>query len=196
MYSANFFFNSDMRQIGNLASRKTSSMSDSKSIDHVIIDQSAGMRTIHSVDLRFDAANRQIRDGAYPLHMAVSSGAPLGVIEMLIKDADDVVLMTNKYGETPLHLALMQHDSEVVQVLIGCGPDALRIRDMKHGNLPIHTAAVAGLSVHVAKYLIETWPESIHEKNADGLTPLDIAAKNTNCSEEVLRLLEISDHAV
>jgi ankyrin repeat protein len=154
------------------------------------------MRTKHSVDLRFDAANHQIRDGAYPLHMAVSSGAPLGVIEMLIKDAGDVVLKTNKYGETPLHLALMYHDSEVAQVLISCGPDALRIREKKHGNLPIHTAAAAGLSVNVAKCLIETWPASIHEKNADGLTPLDIAAKTTMCSEEVLRLLEISDHAV
>jgi ankyrin repeat protein len=196
MYTPHFFFYSDMRQIGNLASRKTSSMNESKSTDHVIIDPSGGMRAKHSVDLRFDVTNNQIRDGAYPLHMAVSSGAPLGVIEMLIKDADDVLLMTNKYGETPLHLALMQDDSEVVQVLIGYGPAALRIRDMKNGYLPIHTAAAAGLSVNVAKCLIETWPESIHEKNAEGLTPLDIAAKTTNCSEEVLRLLEISDHAV
>jgi ankyrin repeat protein len=171
-------------------------VNESKSTDHVIIDPSAGMRTKSSIDLRFDADNRQMRDGAYPLHMAVSSGAPLGVIEMLIKEADDVLLMTNKYGETPLHLALMHDDSAAVQVMIGCGPDALRIREKKHGNLPIHTAAAAGLSVNVAKCLIETWPESIHEKNAAGLTPLDIAATTTTCSEEVLRLLEISDHAV
>lgn len=154
------------------------------------------MRTKHSVDLRFDYTNGQIRDGAYPLHMAVSSGAPVGVVEMLIKDADDVLLMSNKYGETPLHLALMHHDSGVAQVLVGCAPDALRIREMKHGNLPVHTAAASGLSVNVAKCLIETWPESIHEKNSDGLKPLDIAAKTTNCSEDVLRLLEISDHAM
>jgi ankyrin repeat protein len=185
-------------KVGSPGPRKGASpLTEIKGTDHAIIDPSAGMRTKDSVDLRFDATDPQIRDGAYPLHMAIVAGAPLAVVEMLIKEADDVLLKANKFGETPLHSALMcRRDSDMVQVLIGCGPGAVRLQEKQHGNLPIHTAATAGLSVNVAKCLIKTWPESIHEKNVDGLTPLEVAAQTNKCSEEVLRLLEISDHAV
>jgi ankyrin repeat protein len=169
-----------------------------KETDHVLIDQTAGMASKRFSDLHFAATGRQVRDGAYPLHMAAAAKAPAPVIEMLVRGADSVLTKTNKRGETPLHVALRTAgvDEEVVETLVRCGPGALRVRDGGHGNLPIHAAmAAAECSVRVAKALLETWPGSVHERNAAGLTPLELALRHGKCSDEVLRLVEISDRA-
>lgn len=131
--------------------------------------------------------------------MAVKAGAPRDVIETLIKAADDVLLMANKYGETPLHVALAttdhRVDDEVVEVLIANGTNALHIKDKTHKNLPIHVAAIHGCSVRVAKALLEHYMNSIHEMNMDGKTALDLAVETGKCREDVLRLFEISDNS-
>ena len=48
----------------------------------------------------------QIRDGSYPLHMAISSGAPIEVLQILVKAAPDVALKTDKFGQTCLDLVV------------------------------------------------------------------------------------------
>jgi hypothetical protein len=151
-----------------------------------------------TIDYRFEAMDhKQIRDGAYPLHMAVAAGAPLSVIEILIKEADDILLKPNKYGETPVHIALLLHSAdEVIETLIRYGPKALHMRDQENGNLPIHNAAVFGCSVHVAKALLEKWPELVLERNAANLTPIELALQSEKCSEDVLRLLEITAESI
>jgi len=124
--------------------------------------------------------------------MAVSANAPLPVIEMLIKAANDVLLKTNKYGETPLHLALSLGMSEdIVETLVASAPAALHIRDKKAGNLPIHTAAQSGCSLAVAKLLLKGYPQAVEEINDDKLKPLELAIhRHGNCSDEVLYLLK------
>jgi ankyrin repeat protein len=158
------------------------------------MDPSGGMTSKTCVDLHFDAIRSQMRDGAYPLHMAIVAGAPLDVAEMLIKEADDILLETNKFGETPLHLALKHHvDDAIVEVMLQCEPKAVYMCDKAHGNTPAHTAAMMGCSERVAKGLLETWQEAIHQTNLDGLTPLEVAISAGVCSEDVLRLFEISN---
>ena len=51
------------------------------------------------------------RDGKYPLHIAVASGASLQVLDMLIKEAPEVVSKTDKFGQTCLHLAVRSEKS-------------------------------------------------------------------------------------
>ena len=189
-----------------------------------------------------------VRDGSFPLHMAVAAGAPREVIEMLVRGSNltkppsssvsisNVLLLTNKYGETPLHIALMDNQSSIVATRaldgafidtddkydlvdillhgdrpcssslsgIDAGPPSTssglslavtRIKDKRHGNLPLHNAVQYGCSVSVAKMLLQHHPNAIHEKNHDMKTPLQIALEYNHCSDDVLRLLEISDHA-
>lgn len=163
-----------------------------KPTDHMTFDPKLNVQD--SVDLRYQGHGTQLRDGAYPLHMAVIAGASVGVLELLIKEAPDVLLLTNKLGETPLHLALQQtRNEDVVELLLRCEPKAIRVRD-KHGDLPIHVAARSGCSIHIGKDLLELWPESIHETNGSSLTPMVLAIQHGNCSDDVLRLLEITDH--
>ena len=168
-------------------------------MDHDILNPAAGMGAKLSIDYRFDLSCQQIRDGAYPLHMAVGSNASLEVVEMLLKEAGDIAVKTNKYGETALHVGLRTHaDPEVLKVLIQTAPAALHIREKKSGNLPIHYAAMfgCGKSVCVAKALLENWEDAILERNNEHMSPLDLARQSEECSEDVLRLLELTEESI
>jgi ankyrin repeat protein len=123
---------------------------------------------------------------------------------MLIKEDPDSHELRNKFGETPLHVAIKQDaelseqlrstDDDVAEFVLGLlPPDVVRIRDAR-GNLPLHVAAAHGCSVHVAKGLLEAWPESIRERSGepDEPTPLALAIQRGKCDEPVLRLLFIS----
>lgn len=77
-----------------------------KNDHHALFEPNALTPCTDAVGLRYQGASEQVRDGSYPLHMAVSSRAPVGVLELLIKYEPDILFKTNKFGETPLHLAL------------------------------------------------------------------------------------------
>jgi len=188
-------------KMGDPAPRKTdASRLCGKESDHALIDPSDGMKHKDSIQLRYMAVSKQVRDGAYPLHMAVQANAPLAVIEMMIKEAAEISVKTNKHGETPLHLVLKEKEGrddstqeELVQLLLRNHASALvRVRDAG-GNLPIHVAVMHGCSVHVAKDLLEVWLDAIHAVNEQGMTPMELAVEHGNCSGEVLRLLALSD---
>lgn len=140
----------------------------------------------------------QVRDGSYPLLMAIENGATCAVIETILHGhREDLLRLTNKFGETALHLALKNHPNEnlVTMLLQSSLADLLvHAKEKKHGNLPIHAAAMMGCSPTVMTQLLCLHPDSIFEKNADGKTPLDIAVESKHCPEEVVRLLEITEH--
>lgn len=163
---------------------------------HAVVDPTGGMATKDSAALRYEVLDVQQRDGSYPLHLAVQSKASVSVLEMLIKEEPGVLLKTNKYGESSLHIALKHgaDNEETVRLLVQCASGAVRIRDVK-GNLPIHIAAIAGCSDHVVKDLLNVWSEAIHEVNAEGSTPLELAVQNGHCRDAVLSILSISDQS-
>ena len=159
-----------------------------------IVDHNAGMTSKDLTDLRFESIQRQVRDGAYPIHMALEAGACLAVIELLIKGAPEYLLETNKFGETPLHVAIRRHASEdVIRVLLAHGKYALEFREDRYGNMPIHVAACVGCSVHVAKDILELWPSMIHQMNYYEKSPIDLAIEGGKCSPEVMELLCLTD---
>lgn len=178
--------------MGNLAPRKCKTIADRKDSDHVIVD---GTRRFSGTvtDLRFEAANQQIRDGAYPLHMAIASKSSKAVVEMLMRAAPQVLQMTNKFGETPLHVAMaVDADTEIVELLLHNREDlgALAMADKIHGNIPLHLAAIHGCRDGVAVLLLTEYPGASKVKNAEGKTPLDLAQENNRCSSDFLHLLE------
>jgi len=175
---------------------------------HALIEPNARMSVKDSTGLRYDAVTtadhpRQVRDGSYPLHMAVQASASIDVLEILIKAEEEILLKTNKFGQTPLHLALERgavgtpdaFEATVEVLLHGCdrGKEAVRVRDTIHGNFPLHVAAKEGCTVRVAKSLLDTWPEAVHETNADGLTTMDLALEHGKCPGDVLCLFSISE---
>jgi hypothetical protein len=175
-----------------------------KPTDHPILDPHGRSGSSPRLTSRtYDSVlSSQERDGSFPLHMAIRSRAPRSVLEMLVKEDPDSHALRNKFGETPLHVAIRQDaewseedgSKDTAEVLLELlHPDVLRIRDGR-GNLPLHVAAVHGCSVHVAKGLLEAWPGSIRERSGepDAPTPLELAIQRGKCDEHVLRLLSIS----
>ena len=142
----------------------------------------------------------QIRDGSFPMLMAIENGASCHVIEkMLARHREEHLLhLTNKYYETALHLALMRptFDDGLIPMLLQTTQASLMVqtREARHGNLPIHIAAIMGCSEPIVKELLSLYPDSIFEKNSDGMTPLDLALEYGRCNEYIVRALEISDH--
>ena len=73
-------------------------------------------------------------------------------------EAPGVLQMTNKYGETPLHVALTSDaDMQTVEMLVlhmKEDVDTLKMADKRHGNLPLHLAAIHECSDGVAVLLL------------------------------------------
>ncbi|GKY98710.1 hypothetical protein MPSEU_000827300 [Mayamaea pseudoterrestris] len=161
--------------------------------NHAIFDPTGGMHK-DATDLHYGLLSQQTRDGAFPLHIAVQSGASLQTLELLIQKAPEVLVKSNKFGETPLHVSLKKGvgNDEQAMLLLQHDHSAATLRD-DEDNLPIHIAAMHGCSPRVAESLVELQPEVIHEVNKHGLTPMACAIHHNLCTKEVLEILSIKD---
>ena len=155
-----------------------------------IIDPNAGLKTVDTIDLRMMQTEEFVRDGGYPLHIAIENGAPLDVVALLTNHVGREFLeLTNKFRQTPLMVALSSKAGEdVVRHPLACFPDALHVTDSK-GNLPLHVAAQHGATPAVFELLLGQWPTSAVEVNAEGLKASDLALRHGNCSENVTKML-------
>lgn len=155
------------------------------------------MATHSSAEYRFDAIRHQIRDGAYPLHMAVSGmndQVSMEVIELLVGKAPEVLLQTNKLGETPLHVALKHLDlveAPVIEYMILKEPRALSIQDKAKGNTPIHTIASQDIfSERIIEAMIHARNDLVSLLNRDGFAPVDLAKENKCCGDQVIEVMQ------
>ena len=79
----------------------------------------------------------------------------------------------NAFGETPLHIAAIVNDTDVVKMLLGRGADIAR-GDMKC-RTPLYWAVLIGHEEAV-KILLERGADP-RKENVMGLTPIDEDAK-------------------
>ncbi len=139
--------------------------------------------------------------------MALRSGAPQTVIEMLLRAQPDVIALTDKFGMTSLHIAVSDAKTvdseeesapialEVVEMLLSLDSKLAQTPDKVSYNLPLHTACQGGCSVAVAKALMKAYPPAIRIENKDGMRPLDVAKSFGKCGNDVVCLLELAEEA-
>jgi hypothetical protein len=151
-----------------------------------------------SIELQFETFRRQIRDGAYPLHMALAAGAPLRIIHLLVRECPEVLELANKFGAIPLHVALERRaGDDVVDDLLRHDPGHRTWhRSTPNGDLPIHVAARVGCTRHVAQQLLDPCPEHVRARNDAGWIPMELAVQSGNCPEEVLQYFQEMEDSI
>lgn len=162
---------------------------------HFVTDLAGKSRLSPSLALE-NILSHQIRDGSYPLHMAIEKGTTRSILNLMLQEDIDILEFQNKRGETPLHIALAKNESDEVIELLLKTPNVLSLlktKDKTFGNLPIHTGATYGCKKDTMEYLLWQYPLSIFAKNNSGHTPLDLAQESGRCSCDVIEFLNSID---
>lgn len=115
-------------------------------------------------------------DNSLPLHCAVKNGAPLQVLQELVKWYPQALEAFGGIFGSPLHTAcgvLHSVDLEVVKLLL---VPKLLSTENDRGMLPLHeyciSCGVYNLDIEVVQTLVDAYPDAIKTVNDDGETPL------------------------
>lgn len=127
----------------------------------------------------------------YPINVALTYGASMGVLKMLVLAGPDVLIQKDGTdGSGSLGIALsLKCDIAVVSLLIEANPQCVRVAD-RRGNYPLHVAVSCGLPLPIVKLLFAMYPKAQEMRNFHSQTPLDIAQRSTRCPEEVMNFLQ------
>lgn len=95
------------------------------------------------------------------------------------QDNDNSVLIMDRYGRTPLHLACWYASEEVIACVIDLLPVSATLPNHDHERrvwqlpLPLHVAVRCRRSPSVIKRLLDVHPRAARTANTAGRTPLD-----------------------
>lgn len=204
-------------KMGNLVQKKAKvspalvpNESFAKNNQHLVLAESVSSsgrnsQVSNTTENQFEERSRQLRDGSYPLHIAISNGATFHVIKKLATAAPDVLTMTDKFGRTCLHLAvangatsnsvassepiilqdtysthLPRNTLDILELLHSMDRNQICKQD-KSKNLPLHTAMLGGCSAECVDFLIREYPQAVDMRNIDGLTPWAIKTDIKYC---------------
>jgi len=79
------------------------------------------------------------KKGNLPFHSALYNKAPLDVLNLIVAIFPDAVQIFDKDGKLPLHRTLLkQMPLAVIDLLVKSYLESVRMKDAKHGYLPIH----------------------------------------------------------
>jgi uncharacterized protein len=80
------------------------------------------------------------------------------------------------FGDTPLHVAVLQNDLEAIELIVGAGGDVNAAGE--EGYSPLHEAVEQGNDA--AAHLLLKLGASVNIKNSNGYTPYDLAVMLDN----------------
>ena len=117
--------------------------------------------------------NFSIKDsqGLLPLHIVCSKSRSLQCVKLLKIHADDLKVVDEWKGNTPLHLACKHNCADIVKYLLAMYRCDLNIKN-RSGELPLHLAC--STTVEIVKRVSKC---NTNSQTASGDTPLHIACK-------------------
>jgi ankyrin repeat protein len=103
-----------------------------------------------------------------------SAGDDLGTVSALLKEKPDLAFTKDRSGITPLHVAALSGQTQVVDLLLANKAD-VNARDGK-GMTPLHLASESG-QTRVVDRLLKHHAD-VNAKSNSGMTPLHLAAES------------------
>jgi len=132
--------------------------------------------------------------GSYPLHIALTNGASLDVVRLILNEDESLLMKKDRHGYSPLSIALKYKAKPQITNFLLAENRALSTVPDNRMNLPLHLACRLGCCVDVIETLLFSFPLAIHVKNRDGLNPLDLFQRSFECSDDVINLLQAVYH--
>ena len=124
-----------------------------------------------------------------PIHKAVQNeNVSMGTIKMLIADDPDSLMLVDKQGSTPLHIACQVGDIDVVKLLVETNEDFLRVVNSR-GEFPLHIACSHG-NCHVINYILDKSDHGVSVKNAYNQLPIQVVLFEADCNRNSLDFVE------
>jgi len=122
--------------------------------------------------------------GSYPLHIALRSSGrekvTYEVVKLLSLSGPNMLTSPDTSGSVPLSIALQNKvGSQIIRYLLERNKSAASMSDQQE-NYPLHFACadVRGnkrYSLSVIRLVLSAYPEALHKRNSDGMTPFDLA---------------------
>ena len=111
-----------------------------------------------------------------PLHCACIYGAPIDLIDTLIKLYPEGIRKVDPTdSSTPLSLACFADCSiDIIRLMLRTYPQAINIVNI-YGQAPLHVAILSKVSCDIIEMLVEETPHLVLLKDNDGLTAIDYA---------------------
>lgn len=119
--------------------------------------------------------------GDLPLHAALQTGAPVGIVQTILEGHPGALLHGNDQSRVPLHSAFgsmqsaqLQHPDVVNLMLSKCVLDgrlALKMEDSQ-GLFPIHLACQNNASHEVLQVFVRAYPKTTLLQSSNGALPL------------------------
>jgi ankyrin repeat protein len=142
-------------------------------------------------------------NGQAPLHRALRDNVTLGSLKLLVKRNPSVVLVPDNSGALPLHVAIHNDSTKVVDYLVGLDSDTLTAVD-REGNTALHLACRAAKYDTIALLLEKYGAVSVSQGNALNKLPIHLLLESdatasrddTKYLESVFQLLRLYPETV
>jgi hypothetical protein len=132
-----------------------------------------------------------------PLHVALIEGAPLNVIQALLKaNPVSIIARDGRYNRYPLHFACLYDPRlDVIEYLVQKDKSACRHPDVLNRTV-LHYAAFGKAEVEIFDCLLQEYPKAVIFQDMLQWLPLHVAAR-MSCRFDVLkRLVEVYPSAL
>ena len=130
---------------------------------------------------KFELACANTPLGCNVLHLAASHKASADVVELLLTKFPGSISMQNKWGLTPIHLAIQSKvPNNILRLLIKYSPVEVLMISNYFGSNPLHNACahLNGSSDDVILHMLSEAPGAVFVQNSAGSTPLMLACKH------------------
>jgi hypothetical protein len=160
---------------------------------HIACQHDADLDVIKALVHQFpQATSTPDKDDNLPLHYACFLSTPEVVLYLLQHTDSKVLSKTNGHQQNVLHMACSRYDisGDSIATLLETCPELASQRDWQH-RFPVHDACMWHADTPVVEKLLESYPDAVHGRDAQHLTPYGICRKlvHLNVNHPTIQLL-------